>query len=98
MRRHPWPHHSHGDLVYAGFKYEKKNFCTGPHCATQIYWYRSPKGKLFPVDPKTFVPHFATCPDRALFRRLARERQGPAPTSEPAKPEAQCSFQFGQLS
>jgi hypothetical protein len=92
MRRHPWPHHSHGDLVYAGFKFEKSKHCIGPHCGMLIHWYTTPKGKLIPLDQKTFVPHFATCPDRALFARLRRARQTPAET--PAKPEAQWSLNF----
>jgi hypothetical protein len=98
MRRNPWPHHSHGDLLYAGFRFQKTSLCSGPRCGMVIHWYTTPAGKMFAVDQKSFVPHFSTCADRALFRRLARERQRPTPTAEPAKPEPQCTFHFGQSS
>jgi hypothetical protein len=40
--------------------------CRG--CGAWIYWIRTEKGKLMPVDPGG-APHWATCPKAAEFRR-----------------------------
>lgn len=40
--------------------------CRG--CGAEIYWIRTIKGKLMPVDPDG-TSHFATCPKAKSFRK-----------------------------
>jgi hypothetical protein len=43
--------------------------CRG--CKALVYWIRTEKGKLMPVDPGG-VSHFATCKDAAKFRKAKK--------------------------
>ena len=42
--------------------------CSGPTCNAKIRWEITASGKRTPVN-EDGSPHWATCPDRALFAR-----------------------------
>lgn len=42
--------------------------CRG--CGAPIYWERTRKGRMMPVDAGTFLPHWETCTNKELFRRI----------------------------
>ena len=68
-KRSSWPYKSDDDLRNARYVYIEAAKCRGVRCAKQVYWYRTPRGALMPIDPETFVPHFATCIDARQFDR-----------------------------
>lgn len=58
------------ELVAAGYKYESDSHCTG--CGAAIEWYRTPKGKMMPMDVDkdgNCEPHWGTCPKAKDFRK-----------------------------
>lgn len=42
--------------------------CHGRGCGQLVFWFKTPKGARSPHDADG-ISHFATCPDRARFRR-----------------------------
>lgn len=64
-----WPYKTEGDLTKAGYKFERRRRCYGRTCGAEIEEWRTPGGKMIPLDAGTLEPHFATCPDVEQFRR-----------------------------
>jgi len=60
-----------------GYRFEREGWCRG--CEKRIWWYRTPKGKMMPVDPPAnwpepakdwpFVAHFTTCEKANDFKK-----------------------------
>jgi len=57
------------DLERKGYEYLNAGVCRGPTCGATLQWWRTPKGKVIPLDPKTREPHWTLCPDHEDFRR-----------------------------
>ena len=54
------------ELTKAGYKFEGYRKCSGPQCSATIEFWKTPSGKLVPLDIDEHgkvVAHFATCPD-----------------------------------
>lgn len=62
----PFPR-TDSDLKAAGYEYDNTSHCRG--CGAEIEWWRTPKGRLIPLDPGTMEAHFATCPKAKDFRK-----------------------------
>ncbi len=54
------------ELKNQGYVYDNTAKCRG--CGSEINWYRTPKGKMIPLDPE-LTPHWSTCPKADQFRR-----------------------------
>jgi hypothetical protein len=66
-------------LKDAGYSFEGAAKCKG--CGAEIVWYRTPKGKMTPLDEGTLVSHFGTCPKAQDFKR-DRNPKSDAPSSK----------------
>ncbi len=55
------------ELVLAGYRFEKLSICQG--CRRDIEWWRTPAGKLMPLNLGTVVPHWSTCLKADQFRK-----------------------------
>lgn len=66
-----WKSKCHDDLVREGYIWKGYGTCREPSCRKVILFYRTPNGKIMPIDQKTFEPHFATC---AAVLRKRREK------------------------
>lgn len=60
------------ELVQAGYIFENDAVCKG--CGADITWYRTPTGKMIPMDPmergvSPAIAHWSTCPERDSFRK-----------------------------
>ena len=73
-KKRGWPYHSHAEMAAAGYKSIGPGVCRYRLCRREVFWYETPRGKNFPIDPRTFEPHFATCLDRARFHRERKLR------------------------
>ena len=59
-------------LRAAGYRFEEHAPCRG--CHTVIEWWRTPAGKLIPMDVTDggqVQTHFATCPKASQFRKAS---------------------------
>lgn len=65
----PWPYRTDADLRAAGYVYERTRRCYGKTCGAEIEEWRTPNGKMMPIDPGTMQPHWSTCPDAQDFRK-----------------------------
>lgn len=60
------------DLVKAGYKFEGHKKCDGPRCNVTFEFWKTPSGKLVPLDIDEYgkvVAHFATCPDAGRYSK-----------------------------
>ena len=60
------------DLIKAGYLHDNDNVCRG--CGAPIEWWTTPEGKNTPLEVNAKVPggmqsHFATCPQKKMFKR-----------------------------
>jgi len=58
------------ELRKAGYVFENDSNCKA--CGAPIEWYRTPKGKMMPMDVEPggdCVPHWGTCPNATDFRK-----------------------------
>lgn len=46
---------------------EKSSKCSS--CKAEIEFWRTPKGRLIPLDAGTLVTHFSTCPNADKYRK-----------------------------
>lgn len=49
--------------------YIQMDEATCSRCFARIVWYRTPRGKLMPMDKRTLVTHWSTCPHAAVFKK-----------------------------
>jgi len=77
-----------------GFTFEARKRCNGKTCGMTIEWYRTPAGRMLPLNivapnnAKELRPHWECCPDAQEFRsKPAPER--PAKEVKPAKQKPQ---------
>lgn len=54
-------------LKEAGYVFENTGRCRS--CHAEIAWYRTPKGRMIPLNEGTLEPHWSTCPDAEKFRK-----------------------------
>ena len=54
-----WEYTSHEQLQAAGFTWRRDGECG--KCSRRVFWYTNPDRHFVPVDPITFMLHFATC-------------------------------------
>jgi hypothetical protein len=57
-----WGFTSHDQLVAAGYTWRGYGNCR--KCGRRILWYKNPDKILVPVDERTFMLHFANCPEK----------------------------------
>lgn len=94
-----WPH-SREWLESHDYRFESRTRCRGARCRKEIEFYRTPSGRLIPLervfqgDGNLFTPHHAICPDVNQFRgKPAEERpEKPKPAAE-VKPKEEPSPQ-----
>lgn len=55
------------ELKEQGYVYDNSSRCRA--CKAEIAWYRTPKGKMIPLDEGTLEPHWSTCPNAKDFRK-----------------------------
>lgn len=58
-------------LRAAGYKFDGHRDCKGPTCNASLEIWTTPRGKKMPLEVDVHgnvEPHFAHCPDVALFR------------------------------
>ena len=55
------------DLQLAGYRFKDKGTCRG--CGAPIEWWLTPRNANMPLDPKTMVPHWGSCPAREQFKK-----------------------------
>ena len=55
------------ELVAQGYEFQNKTKCRG--CGADIEFWRTPRGKMIPLDAGTLEPHFSTCPKVKDFRK-----------------------------
>lgn len=67
-----WMHKSAKDLEAAGYQFRFIANCRSKKCGRMLFFYTTPRGGTIPVDPKTFTPHFETCPEPTRFRKKAK--------------------------
>lgn len=68
-------------LKDAGYVYENSGKCKG--CGADIAWYRTPKGKIAPLDEGTLVSHFGTCAKADQFNyNKPRNPKSDAPSAK----------------
>lgn len=60
-------------LREAGYNLEFTRACQA--CGKSLDFYRTPKGKLMPIETTSTLPHFANCPKAKHFRK---SKKGPA--------------------
>lgn len=63
-----WNYQTPEELKAAGYAYQDSSRCRGARCRAEIEWWKTPRGKLIPLDPDTLQPHHSTCPDAKEFR------------------------------
>ena len=56
------------ELKAAGYERLEKPAVRCMACDAEIEWWATPKHKMIPLDVKTLVPHWATCPEAKRFR------------------------------
>ena len=62
----PFPR-TESELVKAGYEPPKApSRCRG--CGAEIEFWRTPKGKIIPLDAGTLEVHWSTCPQAEQFR------------------------------
>jgi len=66
--RKDWPK-SDTALKEAGYTFSGVGKCQSDKCGAEIEWWKTPKGKMIPLDPGTMEPHWGTCPDAKSFRK-----------------------------
>ena len=54
-----WGFNSHEQLQQAGYTWRRHGFCG--KCSRPVLWYTNPDRHFVPVDPGTFLIHFASC-------------------------------------
>ena len=74
-----WNFKSAEDLRTAGYRASNFSTCSGPTCGRQIEWWITPAEKKIPLDPGTFLPHWATCADKKNFKSAAKPKDAPPP-------------------
>ena len=62
----PWAFTSHEQLQAAGYTWQGLGACS--QCMQKILWYRNVDRRLVPVDPGTYLIHFASCEGRKAAR------------------------------
>ena len=65
----PWPYNSPDKLRQAGYAFQAEGRCHASVCNAAIQWWKTPTGKLMPLDAATFEPHWATCKNAAKFKK-----------------------------
>jgi hypothetical protein len=87
----PWPFNSHESLVHGGYVWRYVGRCAS--CRERILWYTNVDRKLVPVDPVTFMLHFASC--RGRTRIAKAEASGKLVNIR--KPKKQSTFDFPDI-
>lgn len=70
----PFPRTRH-ELEQAGYVFLRRQQCSGPTCSTTVEWWKTPKGKMIPLEfreshgVEICEPHWTSCADRDRFRR-----------------------------
>lgn len=62
----PFPK-TEAELKAAGYTFEGSSKCK--KCPARILWWKTPKGKMMPLDLKTYEPHWGSCPARDEFKK-----------------------------
>lgn len=57
-----WTYSSHASLQEAGYTWRSSGICE--LCWQRILWYTNVDRKLVPINPGTYMIHFATCEKR----------------------------------
>lgn len=60
------------EMEERGYQFKHAAPCKG--CAKSIHWYRTPTGRMMPMDPmdgpdSPAVSHFSTCPEASRFKK-----------------------------
>lgn len=56
------------ELKAAGYERVRQVSVPCKACNAQIEFWRTPHGKMIPLDVGTLAPHWATCPEAKRFR------------------------------
>jgi hypothetical protein len=68
-----WNYTTPEELEADGYEKQPGNArCRGPRCGAEIEWWKTPTGKMMPLDPDTLLPHWKICPDADSFRGQGR--------------------------
>jgi len=62
------------ELLTQGYQFQSLRRCRGKDCGRSIEMWTTPAGKVMPLDPETYQPHWATCPNAQDFKRSKQER------------------------
>jgi hypothetical protein len=55
------------ELAGQGYEYKNMTACKG--CGALMEWWKTPKGKMIPLNPGTLEPHWSGCPKAKEFRK-----------------------------
>lgn len=72
-----WPH-TRAWLTEHDYSFEFRTSCRGNRCRKTIEFWRSPGGRLLPLeqvfanDPNLLTPHWTLCPNEKEFRQPAK--------------------------
>lgn len=55
------------ELRGANYSFEGDATCKA--CHADIEWWKTPKGKKIPMNARTAIPHWSTCPNAEDFRK-----------------------------
>lgn len=91
-----WTYTSHEMLQAEGYVWRGYGTCR--ECFRRVLWYTNVDRKLVPIDPGTFMLHFATCPKVSPFKaseraREAAEKSGKLINFEKRKAETRTLFE-----
>jgi hypothetical protein len=67
-----WRHATPEDLLHAAISFHGYGQCRAPRCLARIAWWKTPSGRLMPVNPVDCQPHRSSCRQREYFEPIAQ--------------------------